>query len=63
MGSNGLVVSVREFDRDTLIDRLEGWIGQLQGDATSLSASRGSYDLGDRGNRFSGRGACRQAGP
>jgi hypothetical protein len=40
MGSNGLAVSAREFDRDTLIDRLEGWIGQLQGDATSLSASR-----------------------
>jgi colanic acid biosynthesis glycosyl transferase WcaI len=41
MGSNGLAVSAREFDRDTLIDRLEEWIGQLQGDATSLSASRG----------------------
>lgn len=41
MGRNGLDVSGREFDRDALIDRLEGWIGQLQGDAVSPSASRG----------------------
>jgi hypothetical protein len=41
MGRNGLDVSVREFDRGTLIDRLEEWIEQLHADATSLSASRG----------------------
>lgn len=41
MGGNGLAVSAREFDRDALIDRLEEWIGQLQRDAVSPSASRG----------------------
>lgn len=30
MGRNGLNVSVREFDRGTLIDRLEGWVEQLK---------------------------------
>lgn len=29
MGRKGLLVSQREFDRDILISRLEGWIGQL----------------------------------
>lgn len=41
MGSNGLALSAREFDRDTLIDRLEAWIVQLQRDAVSPSTSRG----------------------
>lgn len=30
MGRNGLILSQREFDRDTLINRLEGWISQLR---------------------------------
>lgn len=30
MGKNGLDVSEREFDRDSLIQRLEGWIEQLK---------------------------------
>jgi colanic acid biosynthesis glycosyl transferase WcaI len=41
MGRNGLDVSVREFDRVTLIDRLEEWLGQLHADAVSPSVSRG----------------------
>ena len=41
MGRNGLDVSVREFDRDTLIDRLEEWIEQLKVEAISPSVSRG----------------------
>jgi colanic acid biosynthesis glycosyl transferase WcaI len=42
MGRNGLDVSVREFDRDTLIDRLEEWIGELKAVAISPSISRGA---------------------
>jgi hypothetical protein len=30
MGSNGLAVTAREFDRDTLIDRLEEWISSAR---------------------------------
>ncbi len=41
MGRNGLRVSAREFDRDTLIGRLEEWIGQLNPTAISPSVSRG----------------------
>ena len=41
MGRNGLDVSLREFDRDTLIDRLEEWIEQLIVDANSPSVARG----------------------
>ena len=41
MGKNGLNLSIREFDRDTLIDRLEKWMGQLKIDAISHSMSRG----------------------
>lgn len=41
MGRNGLDVSVHEFDRGTLIDRLEGWIEKLKVEATSASASKG----------------------
>lgn len=42
MGKNGLDVSVREFDRDTLIDRLEECIGQLKIDAIPHSMSKGT---------------------
>jgi colanic acid biosynthesis glycosyl transferase WcaI len=42
MGRNGLDVSVREFDRDTLIDRLEEWIGELKAVAILPSVSRGA---------------------
>ena len=42
MGRNGLDVSVREFDRDTLIDWLEEWIGQLKAEVMSPSVSRGA---------------------
>ncbi len=42
MGRNGLDVRVREFDRGTLIDRLEEWIEQLHADAVSPSVSRGA---------------------
>jgi glycosyltransferase involved in cell wall biosynthesis len=41
MGRNGLDVSVREFDRGTLIDRLEEWIGELKEVAILPSISRG----------------------
>ena len=42
MGKNGLHVSAREFDRDTLIDRLEGWLEILKVNGVSnLSAKRG----------------------
>lgn len=37
MGRNGLDVSAREFDRDTLIGRLETWMGQLKFAARSPS--------------------------
>jgi glycosyltransferase involved in cell wall biosynthesis len=40
MGRNGLNVSVREFDRDTLLDRLEGWMESLQHKAFSSVESR-----------------------
>lgn len=40
MGRNGLAVSVREFDRDTLIDQLEEWIVQLKIEAVSTSMSQ-----------------------
>lgn len=40
MGRNGLDVSVREFDREKLIDGLEEWLGQLQFEAITLSMSR-----------------------
>lgn len=33
MGRNGLSVTIREFDRGTLIDRLEGWIERLKVEA------------------------------
>ena len=42
MGRNGLDVSVREFDRGTLIDQLEEWIGQLKAQVISPSVSRGA---------------------
>ncbi|NMM11439.1 MAG: glycosyltransferase family 4 protein [Polaromonas sp.] len=42
MGRNGLNVSVREFDRGTLINQLEEWIGQLKVGAISPSISRGT---------------------
>ena len=41
MGRNGLDVSIREFDRVTLIDRREEWLGQLHADAVSPLVSRG----------------------
>ncbi|CAM3548967.1 glycosyltransferase family 4 protein [Polaromonas hydrogenivorans] len=41
MGRNGLDVSAREFDRDTLIDRFEEWIRQLKIDAIAPSMSQG----------------------
>ena len=41
MGENGLNLSIREFDRDTLIDRLEKWMGQLKMDGISHSIPRG----------------------
>jgi hypothetical protein len=41
MKRNGLNVSIREFDRGTLIDRLEEWLWQLHADAESPSVSRG----------------------
>lgn len=41
MGKNGLNLSIREFDRDTLIDRLEKWMGQLKIDPISHSMFRG----------------------
>ena len=40
MGRNGLDLSKRQFNRDTLIDRLEQWIGQLTTDGKSGSVSR-----------------------
>jgi colanic acid biosynthesis glycosyl transferase WcaI len=40
MGRNGLSVSVREFDRGTLIDRLEGWIEQLKVEAIHAAEPR-----------------------
>lgn len=42
MGKNGLDVSAREFDRDTLIDRFEEWITQLKIDAIAPSMSQGT---------------------
>lgn len=39
MGRNGLDVSVREFNRDTLIDRLEEWIWKLKSEAISPSTT------------------------
>ena len=42
MGRNGFDVSVREFDRDALIDRLAKWIGELKAEVISPSASRGA---------------------
>ena len=42
MGRNGLDVSAREFDRDTLIDRFEEWITQLKIDAIAPSMSQGT---------------------
>lgn len=41
MGENGLSLSMREFDRDTLIDRLEKWMGQLKLDTASCLMPRG----------------------
>lgn len=41
MGRNGLDASVREFDRDTLIDQLEEWIGTLKVRAISPLMSGG----------------------
>jgi colanic acid biosynthesis glycosyl transferase WcaI len=40
MGRNGLNVSVREFDRGTLIDRLDGWIKQLEADVVYADEPR-----------------------
>jgi glycosyltransferase involved in cell wall biosynthesis len=40
MGRNGLNVSAREFDRDTLIDRLEGWLEKLNTEGLLPSESR-----------------------
>ena len=40
MGRNGLDASLREFDRDTLIDQLEEWIGSLSVEAISPSFPR-----------------------
>jgi len=42
MGRNGLDVSVHEFDRGTMIDRLEGWLVQLKAEVKSPSVSRGA---------------------
>lgn len=42
MGCNGLAVSAREFDRETLISRLEAWIEQLRLAHDSPSVSRGA---------------------
>ena len=41
MGKKGMDMNAREFDRDTLIGRLEEWIGQLQVDVVAPSLSRG----------------------
>lgn len=41
MGRNGLNVSIREFDRNTLIDRLEGLLEKLKVEGRSSSVSRG----------------------
>lgn len=41
IGGNGLDVSAREFDRDTLIDRLEGMLEKLTVDGMSPSVSLG----------------------
>ena len=41
MGRNGLDVSVREFDRDTLIDQLEEWLGSMRVEAVSPLTSQG----------------------
>ena len=40
MGRNGLDMSIREFDRGTLIDRLEQWLGQLKIDTMFNSNSQ-----------------------
>jgi glycosyltransferase involved in cell wall biosynthesis len=37
MGRKGRELSQREFDRDTLISRLEGWIGELCNSAAKSS--------------------------
>ena len=36
MGRNGLAVSASDFDRKTLIDRLEGWLEELKSDLSGL---------------------------
>ncbi len=41
MGRNGMDINAREFDRDTLIGRLEEWLGQLQVDSVPTSSTRG----------------------
>lgn len=40
MGGNGLDVSAREFDRGTLMDRLEGWLKKLKVEASSASEGK-----------------------
>jgi colanic acid biosynthesis glycosyl transferase WcaI len=42
MGQNARALSTREFDRDTLIRRLEGWLGTMTRDPYSSSISRGT---------------------
>lgn len=40
MGRKGCELSLREFDRDTLIGRLEGWIDELSSSATNRTELR-----------------------
>jgi glycosyltransferase involved in cell wall biosynthesis len=40
MGRNGLSVSAREFDRDTLMNQLEGWLEKLKLDGKSSLVSQ-----------------------
>jgi colanic acid biosynthesis glycosyl transferase WcaI len=42
MGQNARALSTREFDRDTLIRRLEGWLGTMTRDPYASSISRGT---------------------
>ena len=43
MGRTGQELSQREFDRDTLINRLEGWIGELCSSATKSNGQRSRF--------------------
>lgn len=43
MGRKGRELSQREFDRDTLISRLEGWIGELCSGAAMSNKQRSKY--------------------